>query len=116
MLEIHPLIGVAILLLMAYVFFYLPGNKIRQVLVLVILFMIGFALVVTVAEMPEFGAADAPVQNEVAARYIEQTIEDTGALNAISAIIMDYRAFDTLGEVTVLFVAIAAALSNLKAH
>ena len=30
--------------------------------------------------------------------------------------ITDYRAFDTLGEATVLFVAIAAALSNLKAH
>ncbi len=115
-MEIHPLIGVGLILLVAYVFFYLPGNKIRQVLTLVVLLMIGFALVITVAEMPEFGAADAPVQNEVAARYIEQTTEDTGAVNAISAIIMDYRAFDTLGEVTVLFVAIAAALANLKAH
>ncbi|GFP28732.1 hypothetical protein HKBW3S33_02146, partial [Candidatus Hakubella thermalkaliphila] len=28
----------------------------------------------------------------------------------------DYRAFDTLGEATVFFVAIAAVLSNLKAH
>ena len=115
-MEIHPLIGVAIILLVAYVFFYLPGNKLRQALALVVMLMIGFALVVTVAEMPEFGAADAPAQNEVAARYIEQTTEDTGALNAIAAIIMDYRAFDTLGEATVLFVAIAAALANLKAH
>ncbi len=115
-MEVHPLIGVALLLLMAYVFFYLPGNKIRQFLVVMILFMIGFALVLTVVEMPPFGSADAPVHNEVAARYTEQVVEDTGALNAIAAVITDYRAFDTLGEVTVLFVAIAAALANLKAH
>ncbi|GEM_PF-917435 len=115
-MEIHPLFVVAIILLMAYVFFYLPLSRIRQVLVVVVLLMIGFALVLTVAEMPQFGAMDAPVQNEVAERFVKQTVEDTGALNAISAVIMDYRAFDTLGEVTVLFVAIAAALANLKAH
>jgi multisubunit Na+/H+ antiporter MnhB subunit len=114
--EGSPLVGVGILLLIAYVFFYLPRSQIRHILVIVILFMIGYALVVTVAEMPVFGSADSPAYNHVAKRYIEGTVSDTGAVNAISAIIMDYRAFDTLGEATVLFVAIAAAIANLKAH
>lgn len=115
-MEINPLVAVTVILLMAYVFFYLPVSQIRHVLVILILLMIGYALVITVAEMPAFGAIDTPAYNYVARRYIEGTIEETGAINAIAAIITDYRAFDTLGEATVLFVAIAAAISNLKAH
>jgi multisubunit Na+/H+ antiporter MnhB subunit len=115
-MQVNPLLGVGILLVIAYVFFYLPQSQIRQFLVYVILFMIGYALVITVAEMPEFGALNTPARNLVAARYLEGTVQETGALNAIAAIITDYRAFDTLGEATVLFVAIAAAISSLKSH
>jgi multisubunit Na+/H+ antiporter MnhB subunit len=114
--EVNPLAGMAVLLLMAYVFFYLPQGQIRQILVFLILFIIGYALVVTVAEMPVFGALDTPAHNYVAKSYLEGTVSQTGALNVIAAIITDYRAFDTLGEATVLFVAIAAAISCLKAH
>jgi len=56
------------------------------------------------------------ILKELFGKYIEGTVRDTGAVNAITAVIMDYRAFDTLGEVTVLFVAIAAALATLRAH
>ncbi|NLC12297.1 MAG: hypothetical protein GX767_08620 [Firmicutes bacterium] len=106
----------AILVLASYIFFYLPASRLRGVLVLIMLGIIGYALVATVAEMPTFGASANPPHNEVYQRYLHQAVEDTGAINAIAAIITDYRAFDTLGEVTVLFTAIAAALSNLKAH
>ncbi len=34
--------------------------------------------------------------------------EDTGAANSITAILWDYRGYDTLGEATVIFVAVAA--------
>jgi multicomponent Na+:H+ antiporter subunit B len=88
----------------------------RKIMVLVLLAMITFALVSTVLEMPTFGDAASPANNMVPERYIESSLEETGALNVISSIITDYRAFDTLGEATVLFVAIAAALSALKAH
>jgi len=115
-MEINPLILVALLLVMAYVFLYLPQSQIRQLLVYIILFMIGYALILTVAEMPPFGALEAPARNLVAARYLEGSVSETGALNTVAAVITDYRAFDTLGEVTVLFVAIAAALSTLKSH
>ncbi len=115
-MEVNPLIGVGILLVIAYVFFYLPQSQIRQILVFIILSMIGYALVITVAEMPAFGALNTPANNLVASRYIEGTVGETGALNVIAAIITDYRAFDTLGEATVLFVAIAAAISTLKTH
>ncbi len=37
--------------------------------------------------------------------YIKYTKSDTGATNAVTAIVVEYRGFDTLGEVTVLFTA-----------
>jgi len=88
----------------------------RKLLVVVLLAVIAFALVVTVLEMPTFGDPANPTNNEVMLHYVQETMRETGALNIIAAIIIDYRAFDTLGEATVLFVAIAAALSTLKSH
>jgi len=37
--------------------------------------------------------------------YIENGMDDTGAVNIVTSVVLGYRAFDTLGEVTVLFVA-----------
>jgi len=37
--------------------------------------------------------------------YLEHVKEDTGAVNAVTAVVVNYRGFDTLGEVTVLFIA-----------
>jgi multisubunit Na+/H+ antiporter MnhB subunit len=88
----------------------------RKLLVIVFLAVITFTLVVTVLEMPTFGDPANPTNNRVPERYVQESINETGALNVITAIITDYRAFDTLGEVTVLFVAIAAALSTFIAH
>ena len=35
--------------------------------------------------------------------YLEQGIEETGAINFVAGMILDYRAFDTFGESNVLF-------------
>jgi len=82
----------------------------------IFLALIANALIFTVVEMPPFGSPDNPSNNQVSQRFLENAVEETGSLNVVASVIMDYRAFDTLGEATVLFVAIAAALSNLKAH
>ncbi len=65
---------------------------------------IGF-LLMAVVEMPALGSDDPTVHNEVMDKYIEDSIEDTGATNIVSAIILDYRAFDTFIEATVIFTA-----------
>ncbi len=59
----------------------------------------------TVMYLPEFGNPDNPTNNEVAARYIEKGVEETGATNFVTGMILDYRAFDTFGESCVLFIA-----------
>jgi multicomponent Na+:H+ antiporter subunit B len=45
--------------------------------------------------------------NLTASYYAEQTVEDLGAANIVTAIIVTYRGLDTLGEVTVLFLTAA---------
>lgn len=42
--------------------------------------------------------------------YVENTQEETGSANAVTAIVFDYRGFDTLGEATVLFVAVLGVI------
>lgn len=71
-------------------------------------------LLVAVSHLPTFGRADNPVNNEVAARYIENGLQETGAVNIVTGMILDYRAFDTLGESHVLFVATCTVLILLR--
>ncbi len=73
-----------------------------------------FFLLETVAHMPRFGDPNAPVTNEVTERYITRGVEETGAVNIVAGMILDYRAFDTLGESTVLFIAASAVLILLR--
>ena len=47
---------------------------------------------------------------EVADRYITQGEEETGAENIVAGMILDYRAFDTLGESHVLFTALVCVM------
>jgi len=46
--------------------------------------------------------------------YLQNGLNKTGASNIIAAIILDFRAYDTLGEATVLFTSIVGALSILR--
>lgn len=69
--------------------------------------LIGF-LLLTVEQLPAFGSADSPAHNEVMERYVEKGMEETGAVNVVAGVILDYRAFDTLGESHVLYTATTA--------
>lgn len=71
-------------------------------------------LLYTVTMLPSFGSETHPIQNEVSRRYIESGLEETGAVNIVTGMILDYRAFDTLGESTVLFSAVMVVLLLLR--
>ena len=69
--------------------------------------------------LPEFGTpafVAAGEREEVIASetYIAKSLADTGAANAVAAVILDYRAYDTLGEATVLFTSILGAVVILR--
>ena len=79
-------------------------------------FAVSFALILlsAVSRMPAMGNAANPTNNEVPERYIEKGLEETGAVNAVTGMILDYRAFDTLGESHVLFIATCCVLLMLR--
>lgn len=81
-----------------------------------VLFCISLVLVLLtgVSYLPTFGHAENPVNNEVPQRYIESGLQETGAVNIVTGMILDYRAFDTLGESHVLFIATCTVLILLR--
>lgn len=68
----------------------------------------------TVTYLPEFGNAGNPDNNEVSARYIEKGLQETGAVNMVTGMILDYRAFDTFGESCVLFIGSCCVMALLR--
>jgi multicomponent Na+:H+ antiporter subunit B len=63
--------------------------------------------------MPYFADPSAPAHNHVAPRYIEDSAQETGIPNIVTSILASYRAYDTLGEVVVIFTAGIGVLALL---
>ena len=61
-------------------------------------------------ELPDFGQ---PLMR-VAKNYIETGQAMTGASNLVASVILDFRAYDTLGEATVLFTAVIGVLVVMR--
>lgn len=70
-------------------------------------------LLFTISYLPRYGVEN-PEGYEVVRRYVEQGLAETGAINIIAGIILDYRAFDTLGESHVLFTALLCVTVLLR--
>lgn len=71
-------------------------------------------LLVTVSYLPPVGDPENPAHNEVVEKYIEDGMQDTGAVNIVTGMILDYRAFDTFGESNVLFIATVVVMLMMR--
>lgn len=89
-------------------------NRVYRIAAVVICVVIIALLVSTAAELPPYGSPDNPANNDVTRRYIEDGLQETGAVNIVAGMILDYRAFDTLGESNVLFIAACTVLILLR--
>jgi multicomponent Na+:H+ antiporter subunit B len=76
--------------------------------------MIGALLIYGTIDMPRWGDANSPASTHVSPRYIEKGFKETEAPNLVTAILADYRGYDTLGETTVIFTAGIACLYILR--
>jgi len=67
------------------------------------------------ADFPAFGS---PVMERIAgtpsSTYLLDGLAKTGAPNIVTAVLLDFRAYDTLGEATVLFCAVLGARAILR--
>ncbi len=50
----------------------------------------------------------------IASIIVKETMEKTAAINAVTAIVFDFRGYDTLGESFVLFTAVSGAAVILR--
>jgi multicomponent Na+:H+ antiporter subunit B len=55
-----------------------------------------------------------PTYEGIASIIVEDTIDKTGAVNSVTAVVFDFRGYDTLGESFVLFTAITGAAAVLR--
>lgn len=79
-----------------------------------ILFAFAFLLLYAGSDLPAMGVPDAPASVGVAATYVENAKSDTATPNVVTAVLADYRGFDTLGEITVVFTAALSCLLILR--
>ena len=75
----------------------------RAVMFISIMLVTGLVLFLTVRY-------DASVPNEIARYYSEFAYQETGALNAVTAIYLNYRVYDTLFEALMLLISILAII------
>ena len=83
---------------------------------MVIIFLIALAGVYAFpVTLPDFGTpVFAQVPDAASHTYIQQGLQKTGAANLVASVILDFRAYDTLGEATVLFTTIIGATVILR--
>lgn len=79
-------------------------RKSYRVLGVVFCLLMTFVLLTAVSYLPKTGNPSNPDNNEVSRVYIENGVQDTGAVNVVAGMILSYRAFDTFGETNVLFI------------
>jgi multicomponent Na+:H+ antiporter subunit B len=72
----------------------------RKIVAILLLAIVGYYLVSIFLHVP-FGEKPTGVGEY----YLDNAPTETGAANAVTSIVVSYRGFDTLGEVTVLFLA-----------
>jgi multicomponent Na+:H+ antiporter subunit B len=70
-------------------------------------------MLIGVAALPRPGDGSAPVHTHVAARYIAEGAQETGAENLVTGVLLNYRSLDTFGEVMIIFAALAAVMAVL---
>lgn len=85
----------------------------KPMLALAIVVITGGLLLYGTLDMPHYGSAEAPVHQHVAPRYINDSMQEVGVPNIVTSVLASYRAFDTFGEVVVIFTAGMGVLAML---
>jgi multicomponent Na+:H+ antiporter subunit B len=75
---------------------------------------LGGLLLYGVMALPPFGDPTAPPMVHVAPVYIEQSVADMATPNVVTAVLADYRGFDTMIETAVVVAAVLACLLVLR--
>jgi len=83
----------------------------KRALVLVSFLFVGAFLLVAAASLRPFGE---PALTAMDDHFLANAQREAAANNVVTAVVFDYRGFDTLGEATVLFAAVVGVLALFR--
>ena len=83
----------------------------RKVIRLVAFLFVGAFLLLAATSMRPFGVPNDASMDDY---FISNAQAEVAANNVVTAVVFDYRGFDTLGEATVLFAAVVGVLSLFR--
>lgn len=86
------------------------NKSFRKALIITILLITAYALFEKFTLMPFYQGLETGVSDY----FIKSGLKDTGSLNLITAVLYDYRAFDSLGESIVIFGAVSGIVLILS--
>jgi len=78
--------------------------------------VLGLLLLDGAVDVPHFGDLEAPANAYLSPTYIQESMAQMNTPNIVTAILMDFRGFDTLIETAVVFTAGVACALLLRRH
>ena len=85
----------------------------KRVLAILFVAALGVLLVYVAALLPAMGDAGNPTNTQVIPRYLEHGEEEAGTKNIVTAVVLNYRGYDTMGEVAIFSAALAGIFAVL---
>ena len=85
-----------------------------KILALVIVILSGGLLLYATQDFPQWADPVSPASLHLSPHYIQKSMEETSVPNVVTAVLADYRGFDTMFETTVIFCAGVACFMLLR--
>jgi multicomponent Na+:H+ antiporter subunit B len=83
---------------------------------LILVTVLGAFLIYGTFDFPPWGDPLSPANQHVSPYYIEKTMDQTSVPNIVTAVLADYRSYDTMFETCVIFTAGIACIFLLRTH
>ena len=74
-----------------------------KILGIIVVILTGALLVYALGDFPSWADPSSPAHKHVSPMYIEKSLEQTSVPNIVTAVLADYRGYDTMFETTVIF-------------
>ncbi len=85
-----------------------------KTIALLLTLLTGGALLYVSLDFPAWGDPHSPASEHLSPYFIEHTMDDTSVPNIVTAVLADYRSFDTMFETAVVFTAAMACFLLLR--
>jgi len=85
-----------------------------KIIALISVILAGALLVYATVDFPAWADPASPASTHLSPHFIEKTMEETSVPNIVTAVLADYRSYDTMYETTVIFAAGVACFLLLR--